>query len=47
MLEAAGVSVAMGNAPQAIQEAADEVTADNHHNGVSLYLERVLLSETR
>ena len=47
MLKAAGVGVAMGNAPQAVREAADAVTADNHHNGVSLYLERVLLSETR
>ena len=47
MLESAGVGVAMGNAPQAVQKAADVVTADNHHNGVSLYLERVLLSETR
>ena len=47
MLKAAGVGVAMGNAPQAVREAADAVTADNHHNGVSLYLERVLLSEIR
>ena len=47
MLEAAGVGVAMGNAPQAVQEAADEVTADNHHNGVSLYLEQIISEKSR
>lgn len=43
MLEVAGVGVAMGNAPQAVRDRADEVTADHNHNGVSLYLERVVL----
>ena len=47
MLEAAGVGVAMGNAPQAVREAADAVTADNHHNGVSLYLEQIISEKSR
>ncbi|CQR24124.1 HAD superfamily hydrolase [Streptococcus varani] len=46
MLQAAGIGVAMGNAPQAVQDAADQVTADNSQNGVSLYLENFLLADT-
>ncbi|MGZ7196793.1 HAD hydrolase family protein [Streptococcus pyogenes] len=45
-MQAAGVGVAMGNAPQAVQDAADQVTADNGQNGVSLYLENFLLADT-
>ena len=42
MLKAAGVSVAMGNAPETIRAAADFVTADNNHDGVAEALKRFL-----
>ena len=42
MLKTAGVSVAMGNAPEAIRAAADFVTADNNHDGVAEALKRFL-----
>lgn len=34
MLEAVGLSVAMGNGAQDIRALCDAVTADNDHNGV-------------
>lgn len=43
MLEIAGVGVAMGNAPKAVQEVADAVTETSSHQGVSLYLEEFVL----
>ena len=42
MLKAAGLGVAMGNAPEAIRAAADYVTADNNHDGVAEALKRFL-----
>ncbi len=38
MLEAAGVSVAVGNASKDLQEACDYVCGDNNHAGVSVFL---------
>ncbi len=40
MIEFAGIGVAMGNAPPAIQVAADFVTASNTEDGVALALEK-------
>ena len=34
MLQAAGVGVAMGNAPQEVQKKADYVTTSNNHDGI-------------
>ena len=42
MLKAAGLGVAMGNAPEAIRAAADYVTTDNNHDGVAEALKRFL-----
>ncbi|PJG82538.1 Cof-type HAD-IIB family hydrolase [Caviibacterium pharyngocola] len=41
MLQYAGLSVAMGNAPDEIKNAAKEVTADHNHDGIALVLNRV------
>jgi hydroxymethylpyrimidine pyrophosphatase-like HAD family hydrolase len=38
MLRGAGLSFAMGNAPDAVKAAADRVTATNEENGVALAL---------
>ncbi len=43
MLEAAGLSVAMGNAAKDIRELCDAVTADNDHNGVGEAIRRYCL----
>jgi Cof subfamily protein (haloacid dehalogenase superfamily) len=43
MLGFAGVSVAMGNAEQAVREAADFVTHTNEEDGVAAVLERFIL----
>ena len=43
LLAAAGLGVAMGNAPPAIQAAATALTADNDHDGVALALRRYVL----
>lgn len=40
MLEYAGLSVAMGNAPKEIKSVAKEVTADNNNDGIALILNR-------
>lgn len=40
MLQYAGLSVAMGNAPEEIKSIAKEVTADNNHDGIALVLNR-------
>ena len=34
MIKAAGIGVAMGNAVPQLRAIADQVTADNNHNGV-------------
>ncbi|WHY89652.1 HAD hydrolase family protein [Neobacillus cucumis] len=41
MLEAAGLGIAMGNAPECVKESADFVTEDNNHDGVILALNKV------
>ena len=41
MLQYAGLSIAMGNAPDAIKQAAKEVTATNNEDGIALVLNRV------
>ncbi|MDU8924960.1 Cof-type HAD-IIB family hydrolase [Pasteurellaceae bacterium LIM206] len=41
MLQYAGLSVAMGNAPDEIKQCAKKVTADNDHDGIALILERI------
>ena len=42
MLEEAGLSIAMGNAPEEIRERCDMVTADNDHNGVGQAIRSIL-----
>ena len=44
MLEAAGLSIAMGNASEAIREICDFVTDDNEHNGVGKAIRKWCLS---
>lgn len=43
MLQYAGLSVAMGNAPDEIKQAAKEVTASNDDDGIALVLNRIFL----
>ena len=43
MLQYAGLSVAMGNAPDDIKLAAKEVTASNDEEGIALVLKRIFL----
>lgn len=43
MLKYAGVSVAMGNAPQAVQDQTDWITEDVEEDGVALVIEKFLL----
>lgn len=45
MLQAAGISVAMGNAPLQVQKLSSYVTADNSHGGVGLAVRRYALGE--
>lgn len=42
MLEAAGWSVAMGNADEALKRSADDIALPNTEDGVAAYLERLL-----
>lgn len=44
MLRAAGVGVAMGNAAQAVKNAADTVTLSNNEDGIATWLEQAALS---
>jgi Cof subfamily protein (haloacid dehalogenase superfamily) len=44
MLEYAGVSVAMGNAPEAVKEVSEWVTSDVENDGVAVAIEKFLLS---
>ena len=46
MLEAVGLSIAMGNASEAIREICDFVTDDNEHNGVGKAIRKWCLSGT-
>lgn len=45
VLEAAGFSVAMGNAERKIKEICDAVTRDNDHNGVGEAIKRYVMTE--
>lgn len=45
VLEAAGISVAMGNADRKIKEICDAVTGDNDHNGVGEAIRKFLFTE--
>lgn len=45
MMERVGRSVAMGNAPEAIQEACDHITETNSNNGVSVAIQKVLQAQ--
>ncbi len=40
MLEAAGVGIAMGNAPQSVKTAAKDVTGSNNEDGIAQWLEK-------
>ena len=42
MLEAAGMGVAMGNAQEAVKQAADMVTLSNNEDGIAVALEKLL-----
>ena len=42
MLRAAGMGVAMGNATQAVKEAANYVTLSNNEDGIAAALEKLL-----
>jgi 5-amino-6-(5-phospho-D-ribitylamino)uracil phosphatase len=44
MLQAAALGVAMGNAPAAVREAADVITASNAEDGVAQAIECYLLA---
>ena len=44
MLEFAGIGVAMGNATPEVKAAADVITEDNGHDGVAVFLEKLLES---
>jgi Cof subfamily protein (haloacid dehalogenase superfamily) len=44
MLVGAGLGVAMGQAPAAVREVADHVTADHNSDGVAAFIEEVLLT---
>jgi HAD superfamily hydrolase (TIGR01484 family) len=44
MLRGAGLGVAMGHAPAAVQAAADHVTADHDNDGVALLVDQILLA---
>ena len=43
MIRAAGLGVAMGNAPERIKAEADWITADCDHDGVAEVIEKYLL----
>ena len=45
MIKAAGLGVAMGNAVEAVKQAADYETADNEHDGVARVVERFFLQK--
>ena len=47
MLRAAGLGVAMGNAPQEVRDAAGAVTLSNAEDGAAAAVERYVLKETR
>ena len=45
MIEAAGLGVAMGNAIEAVKQAADYETDDNEHDGVARVVEKFFLNQ--
>lgn len=44
MLTEAGLSVAMGNAPESIKKIADVITKSNEEDGVAIALEKYVLN---
>lgn len=42
MLEYAGLGIAMGNAPEAVKQKADLVTACNDEDGIAIFIEGIL-----
>ena len=42
MLLGAGISVAMGNAPDFVKETADRITGDNDHDGAAKAIREIL-----
>jgi hydroxymethylpyrimidine pyrophosphatase-like HAD family hydrolase len=44
MIRGAGLGIAMGHAPAAVQAAADHVTADHDNEGVALVVDEILLA---
>ena len=47
MIKAAGLGVAMGNAVEAVKQAANYETADNEHDGVARVVERFFLQKDK
>ena len=44
MLSAAGLGIAMGNAPDKVRQIADQVTGNNNEAGVAKAIRRVICS---
>ena len=47
MLQLAGTSVAMGNAPDSVKRCADHITLSNNEDGVAVAVEKLLLEDIR
>lgn len=45
MIKFAGLGIAMGNSPEHVKKASDEITADNNHSGVGQAIEKYVLKE--
>lgn len=45
MFEAAGYSVAMGNAANEVKQYADEITLTNNEEGVAVFLEKLVANK--
>ncbi|RZM22700.1 MAG: hypothetical protein EOP67_49900, partial [Sphingomonas sp.] len=45
MLEKAGLSIAMGNAPDAVKAIADEVSRGNDEDGVAWAIDHIILKD--
>lgn len=42
LLQSAGLSIAMGNAPQSVKSCADQITSSNDEDGVAVAIEKIL-----
>lgn len=47
MLQLAGMSIAMGNAPDSVKRCADHITLSNNEDGVAVAVENLILEEIR